>query len=1386
MLYTKLRNIATGATNGVVFDKNTNPLSLYGQTMVINSLSETVEVSHYQTATFSFGGTHRSFAGRLRVNNLSPVNAGFGSVSLNRQDTNNAYLTATGLFTLNNSTGEFTYGYTGTGVALNQIGFSLGSDLKTVPYVAGDEITFDQFDFNAGTASGNPFYLHPNISFNLRDGGHNTANPATARGREYGIPYFPINNGSYPGTVDMNRFLNTSFLGTTNLVAAANPVILNTDVWKIKLYADKHEFLINNVLKSTTDYKVSYTFHKVDNSNTEITDYTATNVSVSGSQFISVNPVVSFAGLSPGKYRLRVYNQEGIAAFTSRDFFFIINTSAPTCTFNITSNITPVNISVKALGDNTERFLGQTGTNPIVATYRPVTGQGNVCYKITVTDPGGICATSITTTCPPDKPCVISTGGDLLKTKVYADNGDEAVYASIVNNADAIPTITFDGGITWDGTMQVVDSNGVIIVQGVFAGAYYNNGGTYFEINNKEIRIFSDDYPDFPEVGRTFFIRIVNQTNKNCYLEYPFVIPPFDCPPPSNTVWTITQPACNTNAGATTISIPALFGSQTEVLFELNNQTDFNGNNASYNLANSPYWNNTTKVLVLPYNLFVPNSTNTIHLRRLGTGNCYYDYTGSFVVPDCGNPPTANFKLLQPICVDNAVGNVFLSLTNLNPSTNIKVVYCYNDTGTSFNCNKTQFTPDFTVNSSGAILQIPPPISLTSNLIVRLYSDGGMLEKVFVVNRPSQLCQECYNPFFGYSLSDNVLSVNIFISQNYSANAKVLLTVKDSNNITIYEQLRPRGHVSISLPKGDTYTVSVAMENLLTCNSSQEVKYKPTNEILECDKLYYNTPFSLYYYVFSTQENILVKTFTPIELGGVGGTIHDIVVVDNKVYMAISILGDIKVYDLITGTITQLGNYLPSVSLGLKNKNTLITTGHDRQYEGFNLDGYYDGLWEINLTTTQGTFVRALPSNVKRVQGDIVYIKKTNSILFTFTDRGNSSRITNLEYGTFNVLNDILLPVGDYFAIFKYLDNYYTVQAQTSNVYKLNFQNNTAVKDNSFKIYGEPFSIPLSKFVQGAAQQNECENIDACIHPTYKVNIEQSTCSGLIASNATVTITEALNANKVKYCQGDSFTCDNLTCSGGATIVSGSAILSIPPPPAGVSQPYVIRVYNTINGDCDCYTDTKIVLLNKGCDISGAISVANADFQFYFNNSIASTICGEENTYNNLFDFYVKCTTAGMLENTQQSSYLPTYNRYIPTNVPIPNAFVASGLTYSCGGNQVLNSVMNSAFVRFGFNTTRLRNAYPAINVFTFDVYARKTKNQSGTYTNIIRPLVNTFTETTTITQNPPINFVDFGRNPGDPGTNLPIADVIYSGSTFAKIGTLTYNKSANTFTFTP
>lgn len=1368
MLYTKLRNIATGATNGVVFDKNTNPLSLYGQTMVINSLSETVQVSHYQTATFSFGGTHRSFAGRLRVNNLSPVNAGFGSVSMNRVDSNNAYLTATGLLTLNNSTGEFTYGYTGTGVALNGIGFSLGSDLKTVPYVAGDEITFDQFDYNAGTASGNPFYLHPNISLGIRDYSGTNAFPASARGREYGIPYFPINSGSYPGTVDVNRFLNTSFLGTTNLVAAANPVILNTDVWKIKLYADKHEFLVNNVLKYTTDYKVSYTFHSVDNSGNTITDYTATHVSVSGSQFISVNPVVSFAGLSPGKYRLRVYNQEGIAAFTTRDFFFIINTSAPTCTVNIKSNVTPVNISIKALGDEIERFLGQTGTDPIIATFRPVTGQGKVCYKITVTDPGGICATSITTTCPPDKPCVISTGGDLLKTKVYADNGDEAVYASIVNNADAIPTITFDGGITWDGTMQVVDSNGVIIVQGVFAGAYYNNGGTYFEINNKEIRIFSDDYPDFPEVGRTFFIRIVNQTNKNCYLEYPFVIPPFDCPPPSNTVWTITQPACNTNAGATTISIPALFGSQTEVLFELNNQTDFNGNNASYNLANSPYWNNTTKVLVLPYNLFVPNSTNTIHIRRLGTGNCYYDYTGSFVVPDCGGVLTANFKLLQPICVDNAVGNVFLSLTNLNPSTNIKVIYCYNDTGTSFNCNKNQTVPDFTINSTGAILQIPPPDSQSSNLVVRLYSDFGMLEKVFVVNRPSQVCQECYNPFFGYSFADNVLNVNIFISQNYSANAKVLLIVKNSANVTIYEQLRGRGHTSINLPKGDTYTVSVAMENLLTCNSSQEIKYIPLEEKSDCDLYFIDQNGKFYRHVFSNNTNTLIKDFA----GTAVTRVQDCAKIGDNIYI-ITLSGRMYVYNLVSESITLFSTYFYSACLGVKNNNTLITADKDT------------GLREINVQTKVSTFIRNLPINVNNVQGDIVYIPSSDSVLFTHTDGfTREAKVMNLKYdGT--ILNVIVLPIAGYWAMFKYLSDYYVIDNITAKAYKLNLVNNTAQADVSITFLGVPI---------GAAQETSCiTTVVDCAKPSYNVAISQSTCSGLVASNATVTITGALNANKVRYCQGDSFSCDNLTCSSGTTVMSGSAILSIPPPPAGVSQPYVIRVYNTINGDCDCYTDTKITLLNKGCDIPGAISVANADFQFFF--PATTSICGELSTYGTLFDFYVRCTTAGMVENTQQSSYLPTYDRYIPTGITIPNSFVVSGLGYSCAGyfnldgsaaSPGLGVSIRSAFVRFGFNTTRLRHSYPAINIFTFDVYAKRTRNGGGQFANQIQPVVNTFSETTMIELNPAVNLVDFGRNPGDPGTNALINRVTYSGSNFAKIGTLTYNKSGNTFTFAP
>jgi len=1355
MLYTKLRNIATGATNGVVFDKNTNPLSLYGQTMVINSLSETVEVSHYQTATFSFGGTHRSFAGRLRVNNLSPVNAGFGSVSLNRQDTNNAYLTATGLFTLNDSTGEFTYGYTGTGVALNQIGFSLGSDLKTVPYVAGDEITFDQFDFNAGTASGNPFYLHPNITFNLRDGGHNTAHPNSARGREYGIPYFPINSGSYPGTVDVNRFLNTSFLGTTNLVATANPVILNTDVWKIKLYADKHEFLVNNVLKYTTDYKVSYTFHSVDNSNTEITDYTATHVSVSGSQFISVNPTVSFTGLAAGKYRLRVYNQEGIAAFSSRDFFFLINTSAPTCTVSIKSNVTPVNISIKAIGDEIERFVGQTGTDPIIATYRPVTGQGNVCYKITVTDPGGICATSITTTCPPDKPCVISTGGDLLKTKVYADNGDEAVYASIVNNADAIPTITFDGGITWDGTMQVVDSNGVIIVQGVFAGAYYNNGGTYFEINNKEIRIFSDDYPDFPEVGRTFFIRIVNQTNKNCYLEYPFVIPPFDCPPPSNTVWTITQPACNTNAGATTISIPALFGSQTEVLFELNNQTDFNGNNASYNLANSPYWNNTTKVLVLPYNLFVPNSTNTIHLRRLGTGGCYYDYTGSFVVPDCGGAPTAKFNVMQPICVANAVGNVSLLITDLVPSSNIKVLYCYNDTGTSFDCNKNQTVPDFTVNASTASLTIPPPTAMISNLVVRLYGAFGMLEKSFLIQKPLQSCTEtCYTPIV--TLEDKTkgsLHLTIDLSPYISILTKSLVVIKNSQGVTVYNQLRNKGLTVITGLPSDTYTVEVSLENAPTCKTTKTIKIE---NILDCDLYYISTSGKLYRHKFSNNSNTVVKDF-----GNSLVAVQDCAKIGDNVYIN-TINGNIYVYNLTSLTTTLLGSFTYSTCLGTKNSTTLIHAG-------------VSGLFEIDLLTNTQTFKFNLPLHVKSIQGDIVYRPSTNSVLFTYTHTDLSAKVMNLRYDGV-ILHDITLPTTSYWAMFKYLSDYYVVN-KLAKAYKIDFTNLTAILDNSITLTDEPI---------GASQDVECY-IDNCIKPTFNLAVIPPGCSGLISTNAVLQITGAVNGNKVRYCFGDTFTCNSSNCNpGDATILSGSANISISPGLQGTSFPVTVRVYNTVNGDCDCYTDKTIIVTNIGCNTVGTINVTNVDFIF---DQPPGGYCGVQ-PYRNIYDIYLENVTAGTAEVNQRSSFYPTYNRFIPTFVDTPSNFVASGTRFSCG-----EGLLPNIFHRFQINNARLRAAYPAFTTFTFDVYIKRSAGQTlppyiGKNYNEVSVLINTFADTSAIKLNYDNNGVDFSRNPGVAGNPeiYKINDNSNPGfstqTNFTKVGTVVYNTTLNLVAF--
>lgn len=283
--------------------------------------------------------------------------------------------------------------------------------------------------------------------------------------------------------------------------------------------------------------------------------------------------------------------------------------------------------------------------------------------------------------------------------------------------------------------------------------------------------------------------------------------------------------------------------------------------------------------------------------------------------------------------------------------------------------------------------------------------------------------------------------------------------------------------------------------------------------------------------------------------------------------------------------------------------------------------------------------------------------------------------------------------------------------------------------------------------------------------------------------NGALRLIAPTNATRYRVCYNSTdFSICNSTCTSSDGFITGSNIdIPIIAPAPGVSQPVLVRVFN--GSTCDNYRD---FLLNNYATPCNKTSLINLDMSFSSGGPCtipAVNVNCNPSGHLNDYDMSLKLETAGTAENGQIAITKGGSNRVIPNGNSIPNVFVVAAPNISCGPG---------SFYRFQINMTYLRSKYPAINEFTFGVYANKTLGSGGL---TITPQTNKFKGVlmkkkpvntgcdgvTPAATCPNVDYTDAGREPcgsAYPGTVEARAAITYATNISGnrKIAVLTYN----------
>lgn len=309
--------------------------------------------------------------------------------------------------------------------------------------------------------------------------------------------------------------------------------------------------------------------------------------------------------------------------------------------------------------------------------------------------------------------------------------------------------------------------------------------------------------------------------------------------------------------------------------------------------------------------------------------------------------------------------------------------------------------------------------------------------------------------------------------------------------------------------------------------------------------------------------------------------------------------------------------------------------------------------------------------------------------------------------------------------------------------------------------------------------------------PNFAAAVIQPTCSlenGGTVVNAILKLSNISDASRYKICYNSSTfstECEASCTSSDGVIVGMSSDITIPSPAEGSTQTNTIRVFNG-NG-CDKYRDYTFSISSPRCS-SNETTLAAIDILF----SKGSSTCSNNPIPRTVdFDMYFILNTPEMIENNQKSVSRGTLERNIPNGNDVPNVFASASIDLNC--------ISGTGFYRWFFNLSLLRAKYPTVNIFTFDLFAKRTvgtsnpeisvkmsKQKGVAMTRVSSPqLVDCENHAVGAGI---INNTDVSRTPCYLGNSTTYETKIYYGTAdvgFKKIGTLSFNMSLNTHNWT-
>lgn len=214
----------------------------------------------------------------------------------------------------------------------------------------------------------------------------------------------------------------------------------------------------------------------------------------------------------------------------------------------------------------------------------------------------------------------------------------------------------------------------------------------------------------------------------------------------------------------------------------------------------------------------------------------------------------------------------------------------------------------------------------------------------------------------------------------------------------------------------------------------------------------------------------------------------------------------------------------------------------------------------------------------------------------------------------------------------------------------------------------------------------------------------------------------------------------------------------------------------------DNSTNIKLVSLSTGCNsysttapVVTTTTTTTTTMYTGVGSAFIDTIFGSTSGVPELGARLYQSTSGVVGFNSYVTISSDNTQRHIASNQTLAtSSYLVAGYAVSVGGSGSIR------FNRFGVNTAKLKADYPAINVFTFDLYAARLNNSfEGGF--IVRNSI----KFSGIIDTAPNNGVDFTSAQAEGRFTDALTRVCNFANTYVKIGFFTFNRSVDSFDYT-